>query len=169
MDTTHQQHADQNRGRFAIRHESTVQNDQYPTITLIGRVLLSLIFLLTGFQKLFAWGAVSSAMEAEGMVAVPLFLLLAIAFELLGGLSILTGTYARVGAAALVAYLIPVTLLFHDFWTYEGELRQLQTGNFLKNLAIMGGLLTLTSRGAGRLSTDAKLDRGEGSSYSRAM
>lgn len=170
MDTSHERLTDKTGDRFAIRYESTIQNDQYPTITLIGRILLSLIFVLSGFQKIFAWDAVSTVMEAEGMIAVPLFLLLAIAFELLGGLSVLTGTYARVGAAILLAYLIPVTLVFHDFWAYEGEMRQLQAAHFLKNLAIMGGLLMVSSRGAGRLSTDAKIDRGEaGGGLSRAM
>jgi putative oxidoreductase len=56
----------------------------------------------------------------------------------------------------LALYLVPVTLLCHNFWAYHGMDQQMQMINFLKNLAILGGLLALASEGAGPISLDAR-------------
>ena len=114
-----------------------------------GRFLLSLIFVMSGVHKIMAWDQTATQMEGEGMPAVPLLLVGAIAFELLGGLSVMLGVKARIGAVALFLFLIPTTLIFHDFWTYEGQEQQMQMINFMKNLAIMGGLLVVAARGPG--------------------
>lgn len=143
--------------RFAFGREPATSRDQRPVTTLVGRILLSLIFVLSGTMKIFAWDATAAMMQAEGMVAVPLFLLGAIVFELLGGLSVMTGTYARIGAVALIVFLVPVTLVFHDFWVYEGAEQQMQMANFLRNVALMGGLLLVIAQGAGRYSVDARI------------
>lgn len=126
----------------------------------IGRFLLSLIFIMSGIGKLFDWSGTAAYMRSEGMVAVPFFLIMAVLFEVLGGLSLLLGFKARWGALALIVFLIPTTLIFHDFWTYgDPQMRQLQMINFMKNLSIMGGLFLVFSLGPGSLSLDAK--RGE--------
>lgn len=121
---------------------------------LMGRMLLSAIFLLSGFMKLMSWPATAELMAEVGMIAVPFFLSLAILFEIGGGLALLLGWQARLGALALIAFLIPVTLIFHDFWAFEGLARQNELAHFLKNLTIMGGLLLILSRGAGPHSVD---------------
>ncbi|MCA9110251.1 MAG: DoxX family protein [Planctomycetaceae bacterium] len=115
----------------------------------LGRVLLSLIFVMSGVHKITAWNETASQMESEGMPIVPLFLLGAIVFELLGGLSVMLGIMARRGAVVLIIFLIPTTLIFHDFWTYEGHEQQMQMINFMKNLAIMGGLFVVAALGPG--------------------
>lgn len=120
----------------------------------LGRVLLSAIFIMSGIHKIFSWNETSEQMTNEGMFLVPLLLLGAIVLEVGGGLSILVGYWARVGAAALVVFLIPTTLIFHDFWTYEGQEQQAQMMHFVKNLAIMGGLLLVLGFGAGPISVD---------------
>ena len=145
--------------RFAFGREPATWRDPRPKTTLVGRILLSLIFVLSGTMKIFTWDATASMMQSEGMVAIPLLLLGAIAFELLGGLSVMTGTYARIGAAVLILFLIPATLIFHDFWTYEGAEQQTQMANFLRNIALMGALLLIIGQSAGRYSVDAKLER----------
>jgi len=122
---------------------------------LVGRILLAQIFLLSGVMKILNWSQTAEHMTQEGMVAVPFFLAAAIAVELGGGLSILLGYQTRLGALALFLFLIPTTLVFHHFWTYQGEAMQNQMQHFLKNLTIMGGLLTLAAAGAGRYSLDA--------------
>lgn len=119
---------------------------------LLGRALLSAIFLLAGVMKLVNWNATVEHMASEGMVAVPFFLAAAVAVELGGGLSLLLGYGARFGAILLVLFLIPATLIFHDFWTYEGQAMQNQMQHFLKNLALIGGLLYVSATGAGRYS-----------------
>ena len=123
-------------------------------LTLIGRILLSLIFLLSGLGKIGDWSGTAGSMAAQGMVAVPFFLTMAILIELGGGLSVLLGFKARLGAWALVFYLIPVSLIFHNFWAFTGAEQRMQMINFLKNLAIMGGLLLVALRGAGKPSLD---------------
>lgn len=119
---------------------------------LVGRVLLSLIFVMSGVHKLTAWDETAGRMEQEGMVYVPLLLFGAVLFELGGGSSVLLGLWARVGAALLAAFLIPTTLIFHDFWTYEGAEQQMQMIQFMKNLAILGGVLVVLGFGSGRCS-----------------
>lgn len=126
------------------------------SLALMGRLLLCSIFLLSGVGKIMDWPGTQRYMSSEGMPAVPVFLALAILFEIGGGLSLLAGWKARLGALALIVFLIPTTLIFHDFWTYAGQARQMQMINFLKNLAIIGGLAQVTAFGAGRFSLDAR-------------
>lgn len=135
-----------------------------PATLFAGRVLLSLIFILSGLSKLFDWEGSMGYMQANGLTEGAGFLLaLAVIAEIAGGLMILTGTITRLGALLLFLYLIPTTLIFHDFWTFEGIERQAQLTNFLKNLAIMGGLLALVACGGGRYSVDRNLElRGTG-------
>jgi putative oxidoreductase len=86
-------------------------------------------------------------------VLVPLSGILAI----LGGLSIVLGYKARLGAWLIVLFLIPVTLMMHNFWTItDPMMRQMQMAMFLKNISMLGGALLITWFGSGPLSMDAK-------------
>ena len=123
---------------------------------LIGRVFLSVIFILAGLGKIGDWSGTAGYMASRGMPAIPLFLTLAIIFEVLGGFSLLLGFKTKIGALALFLFLVPATLIFHNFWTYPEAQQQMQMIMFLKNLAIMGGLLTLAAAGPGPLSIDAR-------------
>jgi putative oxidoreductase len=108
---------------------------------IIGRILLGQIFLLAGIHKMMDWQGMSAYMASQGMPWIPFFLTGAILVETLGGLSLILGIQPRIGALVLTAFLIPATLIFHDFWTLEDPQRSLQMIMFQKNLAIMGGLL----------------------------
>lgn len=130
-----------------------------PTWMLAGRVLLSAIFLVSGFTKLTDTAGVSAHMEAQGIPSAYALAIIAGLAEVLGGLAIMFGFLTRIGALGLIVYLIPTTLIFHDFWTMEGGEAQMQMGRFLSNLAIMGGLALLVANGAGRYSIDARLRR----------
>lgn len=77
----------------------------------------------------------------------------------LGGVSVLAGWKTRWGVTALLAFLAPVTVVFHGFWAYSGAEAQLQMIQFLKNLAIAGGLLALGAAGPGPISVDARAVR----------
>jgi putative oxidoreductase len=121
-------------------------------MALLGRILLCCIFLVSAYAKITEWSASEQMMAAKELPAVPLLLGTAIAIELLGGLSILTGLFARQAALIIFLYLIPVTLIFHNFWDQGPASQPMQLVNFLKNLAIMGGLLELFSFGPGRHS-----------------
>ena len=101
-------------------------------------------------------------MAAEGMPAVHLFLAGAIAVEIFGGLALLLGCWTRLGALALFLFLIPATLIFHDFRTYEGQAMQNQMTHVLQNATSMGGLPTIVAVGAGPISIDHWLCRRQG-------
>jgi putative oxidoreductase len=90
------------------------------------------------------------------MFWVPFFLVGAVGFELGGGFSVLLGYKARLGALALFLFLIPVTLTFHNFWTYPPEQQKMQMILFMHNLTLMGGLLLVLTFGPGPLSIDLK-------------
>lgn len=118
--------------------------------TLIGRVLIGLIFVMSGVGKIADPQGTQQYMAAMGITTATTFLYAGAVFiELAGGLSLLLGVWSRWGATALIAFMIPTTLIFH---TNFGD--QNQTIHFMKNLAMMGGLLYVAIYGSGRLSAD---------------
>ncbi len=122
---------------------------------LAARVGLGVIFLTSALGKLAAW---SGTVAYAGSKGVPEFLLVgAVALELLGGLSVVGGWKTRWGVAALLVFLAPVTIVFHGFWGAHGADAQAQLIQFLKNVAIGGGLLALGTAGPGAVSLDARL------------
>lgn len=124
---------------------------------VVARTLIGLIFVMSGIGKLFRWTETVDHMVQNGFSGATGTLLgIAVLVEIVGGLSVITGTLARFGALALVVFLIPTTVAFHDFWAFEGAERQMQMANFLKNLSLMGGLLLLVLHGAGPLSVDRR-------------
>lgn len=122
----------------------------------VGRFLLSAIFLMSGIQKLTAWQQTAEQMQREGMAAVPLLLAGAVVFELGGSVLLLLGYKTRFAALVLIVFLIPTTLIFHDFWQYTGAEQQNQMSHFAKNLAILGGLLLAFTFGPGCCSVDQR-------------
>jgi putative oxidoreductase len=79
---------------------------------------------------------------------------------LMGGLSVLVGLHARFGAALLVLFLIPVTFLMHNFWSFvDPSLIELERAMFMKNLTMLGGALLIAYFGAGPMSFDALIER----------
>jgi putative oxidoreductase len=131
-------------------------HSSYSIVSLVGRLLLALIFVRSGLMKIPDWSATAGYMAAKGIPIVPVFLAATIAVEVLGGLSVALGLWARVSAAVLALYLIPVTLIFHKFWGLHGMEQQMQITNFLKNLAIMGGLTLVAALGPGPLSLEVR-------------
>ncbi|HKE62441.1 MAG TPA: DoxX family protein [Nitrospira sp.] len=124
-------------------------------LSLIGRLFLGLIFLVSGIHKLADPQGTQQYMTAMGMTWMTMwFYLGAVAVELGGALSLLLGYRARAGAWLLFLFVIPTTLIFH---TQFGDPNQMI--HFLKNVSIMGGLLYVANYGAGSLSMDAGLER----------
>jgi putative oxidoreductase len=79
---------------------------------------------------------------------------------LLGGLSVLIGFHARVGAFLILLFLIPVTLIMHNFWSVtDPKMAQMQMTHFMKNLALIGGAVLIAFYGAGPLSLDHRHNR----------
>jgi len=130
-----------------------------PTWMLVGRILISAIFLTSGIAKLVDTSGTVGYMESQGIPSAYALAIIAGLAEVLGGLAILFGFLTRLGAFGLFVFMIPTTLIFHDFWTMEGAEAKTQMVNFMKNLAVMGGLAVLVAQGAGRYSVDARLRR----------
>lgn len=124
---------------------------------VVGRVLLGLVFLLSAFGKITDFSGTAGYMASAGMtVGTPVLLAGAIVFLLAGSVSLFLGFKVRIGALLLIAFLIPATLIFHNFWALEGDAAQMQMIQFLKNLSILGGLLFVLGRGAGPISLDSR-------------
>jgi putative oxidoreductase len=121
---------------------------------LFGRIFISAIFLFSAFGKVMDWSGTTHHMEEKGMVATSFFLAGALALELFGGLSVLLGWFTRWGAAALIVFLLAVTPVFHNFWVEDGPARMNQMQHFMKNAALMGGLLMVAALGPGGFSLD---------------
>lgn len=124
-------------------------------VSFLGRILLSAIFIFSGFSKIFGFRFFTGMLAAKGFPLATVAIAIVIFIETIGGLAILTGFRAKLAAWIVFLYLIPVTLLFHNFWAVQGMARVDSQAHFIKNLAIMGGLLLLASNGAGRYSLDA--------------
>lgn len=126
-------------------------------LVLLGRIFYSLVFIIGGAghfsQHTVEYGAV------HGVWMAPLLVPVSGILALLGGLSILLGYRAKIGAWFLVIFLVPVTLTMHRFWGIPDPLKSvLEQVMFLKNLAALGAALLIAYFGSGPLSLDkAKL------------
>lgn len=123
-------------------------------LIFIGRLCIATIFILAGVSKFINFDQTAAYMASKGLTMIPLFLFGAAAIEILGGLSLVLGYRTRLGAAILLLFLIPTTIIFHDFWNLSGAEYSEQQINFLKNLAIFGGLLYVLNYGSGKLACD---------------
>ncbi|MCA0012654.1 DoxX family protein [Mesorhizobium sp. B292B1B] len=118
---------------------------------LLGRILLAVIFLLSGFGKLSALSGTAAYFGGLGLPLPTVTALVVGLIELLGGLAILVGFQTRIAAWVLAIFTLATALVAHTGWA-----DQMQMINFMKNLAITGGFLVLASSGAGAYSIDAK-------------
>ena len=131
---------------------TTVQD----TAALIGRILLALIFIISGFGKITGYAGTAGYMASKGLPMVAILLPLTILVELGGGLLIALGWKARWAAAVIFLFIIPVTLVFHNPVGLDAAQAQQQMINLLKNVSIMGGMLGLFAFGPGGFSLDAR-------------
>jgi putative oxidoreductase len=129
------------------------------TTALIGRLLIAAIFVTSGFAKLTDPAGAIGYMNAAGVPNADVLVYVAGAAELLGGLALVFGFLTRLAALGLALVLIPIQFYFHAFWTMEGMEAKTQMVNFMKNLAILGGLAMVFAHGPGRYSIDARLRR----------
>ena len=120
---------------------------------LAGRILLALIFVISGFSKLTGFEGTVGYIASKGVPLPQLVAAGAIAVELIGGILLAIGWKTRWAATAIFLFLIPTTLIFHAFWAAAAN-QQLETIQFMKNLSIMGGMLYVMAFGAGPCSLD---------------
>lgn len=119
----------------------------------IGRFLYSLIFIMSGLNH-FTSGSVGYA-ENQGIPIPDILVPISGIMALIGGFSVLLGYHTRIGAMVLLLFLIPVTILMHNFWSFtDPQMMQMQMIHFMKNLALIGTAILFAFYGAGPISLD---------------
>ena len=126
------------------------------TTVLVGRILLGLIFVLSGFAKISGFDGTAGYIASKGLPLPQLVAALTIVVELGGGLALMAGLYTRQAVVALAVFSLLTAVVFHNFWAAPQGEQMMQQINFMKNLAIAGGMLVLAAFGPGRLSVDAR-------------
>lgn len=121
---------------------------------LAGRILLTLIFITSGFGKIGGFEGTAAYIASKGLPLPQLGAAIAIAVELGGGLLVLVGWKARWAALALAVFTLATAVFFHPYWTVAADKRMADYLSFWKNLAIAGGFLTVYAFGPGRFSVD---------------
>jgi putative oxidoreductase len=134
---------------------TTISLEGAGPVALLGRFFFALIFLLSAPMNFSSHTIAYAASQGVPLasIAVPLSGVIALA----GGLSILLGYRARIGAWLIVLFLAAVTPMLHNFWTVaDPMMHQMQFIMFMKNLSMMGGALFISQVGAGPWSLDAR-------------
>lgn len=127
-------------------------------VTVLGRLLLCTIFFMSAVgNKIPHFSDVARVMDSAGVPAPQLLLVGAIAFLLVGSVSVIVGFKARIGAALLLTFLVLASYYFHPFWKLEGQAQQEQMIQFMKNLSMMGAMLFIMANGSGPMSLDSLL------------
>ena len=123
---------------------------------LIARVLLALMFLVAGIGKFTGLEGTAGYIASKGLPLPQLLAFGTAALEVGGALLLIVGWKARWAALALAGFTLMASLIFHNYWALPVEQQMMQQLMFMKNLAVVGGLLVLFAFGAGSLSLDQR-------------
>lgn len=125
-------------------------------LSLIGRVLLALLFIPAGFGKIGGFAGTVGYIASKGVPLPELAAAAAIGVELGLGLLLLVGLQARWAALGIAFFTVVITFIFHNFWAVDAAMMVQQQQAFFKNIAVVGGLLTVAAWGPGAWSFDGK-------------
>jgi putative oxidoreductase len=134
-------------------------------LLLVGRVAIGAIFVHSGFGKLMEISSFTGRMEGMGVPVASVVAPLGAAIEFFGGFAIILGAWTWLAALLVAAFTIAATYIAHLFWNYPPEQQAAQQTQFMKNLAIFGGLLAFVAAGPGRISIDGLRWRRENARY----
>ncbi len=124
------------------------------TILLVSRILLAGVFLVFGIRKLMAVAGTAGYLTKLGLPMGDILVWAVILIEVGGALLLIVGWQTRLAAWILAGFVVLATLAVHRYWEFEGPQYVAQLTNFMKNLAIVGGLLLVAASGPGRMSVD---------------
>jgi len=125
------------------------------SMLLLGRLLLGIIFVLSGYGKLMGLAAFAASLEKNGVPFASVIAPLGAAVEFFGGLAIVLGIEVRYAALLMVLFVIVATGISHRFWEQaDAAMQRGQQVHFMKNVAIAGGFLVLHVAGGGRLALE---------------
>ena len=131
---------------------SSLQNP----LSLIGRVLLALLFVPAGFGKITGFSGTVGYIASKGIPLPELAAAAAVGVELGLGLLLLVGWQTRWAALGIAFFTFVISFIFHNFWALPADQQMMQSLMFFKNMAVVGGLLTVAAWGAGAWSFDSK-------------
>ncbi len=132
-----------------------ISNFQNP-LALVGRLLMALLFLPAGLSKISGFAGTVGYIASKGMPMPTAAAVVAIIVEVVAPLALIAGFGTRWAALVLAGFTVVATFVFHNFWAMPAEQVMMQQLMFFKNIAVVGGLLTLAAHGAGAWSMDAK-------------
>jgi putative oxidoreductase len=125
-------------------------------LVVIGRVLLALMFVMSGINKLGNLGGTAGYIASGGLPAPMLLAVLAGLLEVVAGIALAVGFQARWAALALAIFTLIASVFFHAFWSVPADQAFVQQLMFMKNLAVAGGMFVVAALGAGPASVDAR-------------
>ncbi|MFZ3359409.1 MAG: DoxX family protein, partial [Xanthobacteraceae bacterium] len=128
-------------------------------VAVVGRILIALIFVRAGINKIGSIDATAAEMAKSGIPLSNILVFGAIMMELGGGLLLMVGLLARWAALALFFYTLTLALIFHAYWAVPDAQARLQASFFFGHLSMMGGMLVVVAFGAGAYSLDALVRR----------
>lgn len=123
-------------------------------LALVGRMLLGVLFVISGWEKLTAFAGTAGYIASKGLPMPEVLAAIAIVIELGGGLALLVGFKARWAALAMAVFTVVITPIFHNYWAAPAAEALAEQTHFLKNLSIIGGMLLVVAFGPGRFSLD---------------
>jgi putative oxidoreductase len=125
-------------------------------LSLIGRVLLAVLFVPAGFGKIAGFAGTAGYIASKGVPLPEVAAAIAIVVELGLGLMLLAGFKARWAALGIAFFTLVITFIFHNFWAVDPAQVMQQQQSFFKNIAVVGGLLMVVAFGPGAFSLDGK-------------
>ena len=131
-------------------------NTLHHPFSFIGRVLLALLFIPAGVGKISGFAGTVGYIASSGIPFPELAAAAAIVIEVGLGFMLLVGFQARWAALGIALFTVVITFIFHRFWDVPAAQMVQQQQAFFKNIAVVGGLLTVAAWGAGAGSFDAK-------------
>ena len=117
---------------------------------LLGRLLVAALFIPAGLSKIGEFEGTVGYIASVGLPLATVAAVVAIAVEVLGGAALLLGWRTKQAALILAVFTLVATVLFHNFWAMPAEQAFMQQLMFMKNIAVVGGLLVLASLGGGQ-------------------
>ena len=136
-----------------------VTNTAQDVLALVGRALLSWLFIPAGWSKIAGFSGVVGYISSQGVPLPEVAAAISIAVELGLGLMLLAGFKTRWAALGIAIFVAVITPIFHAYWAVPEAQQMMQQQAFNKNIAVVGGLLVLAAFGAGRLSIDGQKAR----------
>lgn len=128
-------------------------------LSFVGRLLLAVLFLPAGIGKITGFAGTVGYISSVGLPSPTLAAALAIVAEVGGGLALIFGFATRWAALALSVFTLAASYFFHAYWKVPAEAVMVTQLLFIKNIAVVGGLLTLAAWGPGGWSVDARIGK----------